>query len=70
MTFDDVKKFAKKKDLVVDENSIQIHDYRIYEQGYIWLNAHTFSEKNMSIHYLIASKRTPEQMKKFIESLL
>lgn len=70
MTFDDIKKFAEKKGLKVDTDYIQIHDYRIFREGFIWLNADVFSEKMMSISYLIARKRTPEQIKKFIESLL
>lgn len=70
MTFDDVKKFAKEKGLTVDEDIITIENYHIYRDGFIWLNAFSHGESYMSISYLITSKRTPKQLKSFIESLL
>lgn len=69
MTFEDLKKYARKKGLEVD-NAIHIKNYTLYELGYIWLNINIHSEACMAVSFLLVEDRTPEQMKKFIESLL
>jgi len=70
MTFEDVKKFAVKNGCEADEYSIRIKDFQIYKEGAIWINTRTYSPKTIQFSFLMASSRTPKQMKSFIESLL
>lgn len=70
MTFDDVKKYAKKKGCETDEFGIYIKDFTLYKEGTIWINTRGYQPKSFHFSILMATSRTPEQMKKFIESLL
>lgn len=70
MTFEDLRKKAKKAQIPNDEYGIYLKDYTLYEDGTIYLNSRRFNPYPLTIQICIAMDRTPKQMQQFIESLL
>ena len=70
MTFEDLRKFAKKHNIDNDENGIYLYPYTLYPEGEIWMNRRSYLPRGLDVTVKLAEERTPAQMKKFVESLL